>query len=161
MNYTRSKLVEELKRDEGYRDRPYLDSLGVVTIGIGHALGNIGIGNQTDRDLITALGVMDKPWPEAVLLHLFEIDCDEHEAALVNLARDKGVDLERLSDEQTRALINMTFNMGAGRLGFFHKMWAALAAGDYYEAARQALDSKWAKQVGVRSTRIAAQLRKE
>lgn len=40
MRYNRFKLTQELKRDEGYRDRPYFDSLGILTIGIGHALGS-------------------------------------------------------------------------------------------------------------------------
>jgi len=39
------------------------------------------------------------------------------------------------------------------------KMLAALKDGNYEGAAREALDSKWARQVGKRSERVAALLK--
>lgn len=54
-----------------------------------------------------------------------------------------------------RGLTNMVFNMGLGRLLGFQNMLKALAAKDYKEAAVEALDSKWAAQVGDRAKRIA------
>jgi lysozyme len=50
----------------------------------------------------------------------------------------------------------MALNLGWPRLSAFRNMLAALQAMDYATAAREALDSKWAKQVGARAERIAA-----
>lgn len=49
----------------------------------------------------------------------------------------------------------MCFNLGWPRLETFHGMFAALMSGEYAAAAREALDSKWEKQVGERAARIA------
>jgi lysozyme len=53
----------------------------------------------------------------------------------------------------------MCFNLGMPRLRQFRNMLAALEAGDFETAAREALDSRWAGQVGARAERIAAQIR--
>ncbi len=158
LNYDREALAQELDRDEGYEDHPYFDSLNILTIGRGHALGHASVTAET-RIAMERDGVMDKPWPKAVLEQLFAIDCDIHETELERLAKKMGADLAPLTDRRTRALINMTFNMGARRLGGFLRMWAAIKIGNWNEAADQALDSRWAKQVGPRAPRIAAMLR--
>jgi lysozyme len=53
----------------------------------------------------------------------------------------------------------MCFNMGPGNLAKFQNMIAALEAQDYDLAAAEALDSRWAKQVGQRAERLAQRLR--
>lgn len=158
LSYDKAKLSEQLKRHEGYRDHPYFDSLGILTIGIGHALGHVGLPVPL-QDAMLLKGVMDRPWPESVLQRLFEIDCAAHEAELEELAASMGVNLETLSDGRIRALLNMCFNMGPARLGQFKKMWAALARGDYAAAAREALDSRWSNQVGHRAFEVTDMLR--
>jgi len=49
----------------------------------------------------------------------------------------------------------MVFNMGMHTFLGFEKMIAALKRGDYEEARKQMLDSKWARQVGDRANRLA------
>jgi lysozyme len=53
----------------------------------------------------------------------------------------------------------MCFNLGIARLRGFKKMLAAMQAGDVETAAKEMLDSTWAKQVGARAHRLAAQWR--
>jgi lysozyme len=65
-----------------------------------------------------------------------------------------------LSEARQRAVVNMCFNLGITRLLGFSKALAALKAGQYEEAARQFLDSRWATQVGQRAQRIAELVRK-
>jgi lysozyme len=48
----------------------------------------------------------------------------------------------------------MCFNLGLTRLLGFKKFLAAMEAGDWKTAGVEMLDSKWARQVGVRSTRL-------
>ncbi len=158
LNYDREALAQELDRDEGYEDHPYFDSLNILTIGRGHALGHASVTAET-RVAMERDGVMDNAWPKAVLEQLFAIDCDIHEAELERLAEKMNADLAPLTDRRIRALINMTFNMGGRRLASFKKMWAAIKIADWQEAAVQALDSDWAPQVGPRAPRIAAMLR--
>ena len=57
------------------------------------------------------------------------------------------------------ALISLAYNLGGPGLASFVKLRAALRAGDLPAAADQALDSKWAGQVGRRAHETAALLR--
>ena len=129
-------LTEQLVRDEGLRLKPYKDSVGKLTIGVGR--------NLDDRGLSTS---------EAMMLLTNDIaDC----AADVNNA----LPWARGLDEARRGvLLNMCFNLGIhGLLGFTH-MLAALQTGLYAAAAAHMLDSRWAEQVGDRALRLAAQLK--
>ncbi len=66
--------------------------------------------------------------------------------------------VEDLDDQRQMILLDMAFNMGVPRLGKFKKMWAAIEDGDMIEASKQALDSRWASQVGRRAERLAERL---
>jgi lysozyme len=52
----------------------------------------------------------------------------------------------------------MCFNLGYTRLTKFTNMMGAMAEGKYNLAASEALNSKWARQVGKRSKDIAHML---
>ena len=56
------------------------------------------------------------------------------------------------------ALYSMACNLGLPRLASFVKMRHALGRHDYAQAAKDALDSEWAGQVGRRAEDIAALL---
>ena len=127
-------LTDQLIRHEGLMLKPYRDSMGILTIGVGRNLDDVGI----TRD-------------EAIMMLNHDID-----NARADLARvfpwTQNLDPVRLD-----ALTNMCFNLGIGRLRGFARMLLALQAGDWTEAAQQALDSKWAVQVGNRSHELAQQ----
>lgn len=130
-------LRQDLIRDEGLRLKPYVDTAGKLTIGVGRNLSDRGIAHD-----------------EALLL----LDNDVR-AACSDL--DRNVPWWRdLSEGRQRALLNMTFNLGWPRIGTFEGMLAALRSGQYVRAADEALDSAWARQVGARAARIAALLRR-
>jgi len=57
------------------------------------------------------------------------------------------------------ALLNMCFNLGINRLLGFKKMVAALQEKNFTLAAKEALNSKWAEQVGERAKDIALMIR--
>ena len=65
LNYDKAKLRAEIGRDEGYRNVPYFDSEGILTIGWGHALGHVGVPSEVQQAMLVS-GVMDKPWPTEV-----------------------------------------------------------------------------------------------
>ena len=128
-------LTKQLEVDEGFMEKPYDDTEGFLTIGHGILLEH-GISEFESRMLLLSR-----------LLDSFG-----------ELNRAKPI-VRQLSQKRVEALANMAFNLGVPRLLKFKKMWAAIEAGDFDEAAAQALDSKWATQVKGRADRIAALLR--
>ena len=124
-------LMNELKRDEGFRDCVYQCSAGKLTVGYGHNLE-------------------DSPIPEPVADSLLGYDIG---AAMRDCER---FDLYyTLDDVRKRVIINMVFNLGANGVSKFKKMIAAIEAKDYVTAASEMLDSKWASQVGERANRLS------
>jgi lysozyme len=59
--------------------------------------------------------------------------------------------LEGLSENRQFVLIDMSFNMGLSSLLKFRNFRSALLSEDYSRAADEMKDSRWYKQVGVRS----------
>lgn len=138
------QLVADLKRDEGLRLSAYKDTVGVWTIGYGHA--HVAPGTVWTREQA-----------EAALIE----DIKKHNAEL----REALPWIDGLSPNRRRVLQNMVFNLGLGSaatgkglLGFKNTL-AKIQAGDYSGAASNMLQSKWAKQVGERASRLAAHMR--
>lgn len=128
-----AKLREDIIEDEGLRTKPYTDTVGKLTIGVGRNLDDVGISRREalmllDNDLAWVFDDLDRnlPW------------------------------WRRMPEPAQRALANMALNLGYPRLSAFRNMLSALQAMDYETAAEECLDSKWARQVGDRSKRIAA-----
>ena len=130
------KLKEDLMRDEGIRLKPYTDTVGKVTIGFGRNLDDKGILLSEAHTML------------ANDVATCTIEC-----------RDAFAFWNELTEPQQRGLCNMVFNIGLTRVRGFKLMLAALEAGNYDLAAREALDSRWAEQVGDRAQRVATLLR--
>jgi len=127
-----TQIIDDLTLDEGLRLKPYRDTVGKLTIGVGRNLDDVGITENEARyllenDIGVAMAELDReaPW-----------------------WRD-------LPEPAQRALVNMCFNLGWPRLSKFRNMLGALRNGVYGAAANEALDSRWAAQVGDRARRIA------
>jgi lysozyme len=128
-------LIEQLARDEGVRLRPYTDTVGKTTIGVGRNLDDVGISREEAmallaNDIKNASDRVEQEFPWA----------------------------SQLDEARHGALVNMCFNMGVGRLLGFHKFLAALEAGDFKTASTEMLQSQWAQQVGARAQRLAQQI---
>lgn len=167
--YSRRDLLEFMKRHEGFRDVIYLDSLGVATVGIGHALGSkpvpeeyralFPVATATGVTPARIPGVIDRAFPREPLEVLFAgFDVSDAEREVQTLAELRGVDFDSLPSGKQIALVSMCYQLGAEGLGRFVKMWAALSRGDWPEAERQALDSLWARQTPGRAQETAAML---
>ncbi|MCK5615254.1 glycoside hydrolase family protein, partial [Candidatus Pacearchaeota archaeon] len=115
-----------------YRQFPYKCSAGKLTIGIGRNIEERGISEDEAKYLLHN----DIEICKAELNLLFPI-------------------VKALNSARYNVLINLCFNIGIKRTSGFKKMWAALSVGDYDEAARQMLDSKWAGQVGPRAIELS------
>jgi lysozyme len=125
------KELEILRRHEGFRSRPYKDTVGVLTIGFGR---NLHKGITKDEAEILLKG----DYYEALIECYDRIPC----FASLNRAR-------------RHVLVNMMFNLGSNRFMGFKKMLKALELNDYQRASEEMLDSKWASQVGNRSKELS------
>jgi lysozyme len=135
MNFDLAALQNELIRDEGLKLSAYQDSLGYWTIGVGRLIDARKGGKISEREARILLG-------NDIVSRASELDAA--------LPWWKG-----LSDGRQRAILNMAFNLGVPGLLGFRGMLAAMQAGDWEAASREALNSKWATQVGQRANRVA------
>lgn len=65
---------------------------------------------------------------------------------------------ENINDVRAEALCNMLYNLGEPHFLGFRKMRAAIRRNDWMEAAYQAQDSEWYRQVPRRAERVVKQL---
>ena len=131
-------LIDDIKRDESCRLTAYRDTVGVWTIGWGHAHvapDTVWTQQQADSaldaDIAGAIHDLDfrLPW------------------------------WRKLDDVRQDVLANMAFNMGMETLLGFHNTLAFIEAGNYGAASGGMLASRWSKQVGARATRLAAMMK--
>lgn len=127
----RQRLRAQLVLHEGLRLKPYTDTVGKLTIGIGRNLTDVGISRE-----------------EAYVLLEHDID-----ACLVDLQTFPG--FAQLDPVRQRVLVDMRFNLGPSRFRGFKRTLAAVAAGDYAAAAAGMRASKWSQQVKTRAVRLA------
>ncbi len=128
-------IEDQLIRDEALRLKPYRDSVGKLTIGVGRNLDDVGISQD-----------------EAMTLLQNDI---EHASAVLRTRLPWTISIDEV---RRAALVNMCFNMGIGGLLGFRKFLAALESGDYKSAAAEMMDSTWYKQVGDRAHRLSIQI---
>jgi lysozyme len=125
--------MQDLIRDEGKKSKPYKDTAGFLTIGIGHNLDQEGLCEEAIQaqfayDLKTkAIDPLDRylPW---------------HAGHPENIQR---------------ALANLMFNMGPGSLLQFKVFLSLIQKGHYKEAAEDLMNTKYATQVPRRAASIA------
>ncbi len=130
------KLMEQLIRHEGLKLKPYTDSVGKLTIGVGRNLEDVGIS-------------------ESEAMSMLENDINRAQFECVQKIDVFHVQVKARQD----VLINMVFNMGVNRVLGFKNMLRAIRNGDYAKAASDMLDSKWARQVGNRARELANQMK--
>jgi lysozyme len=128
-------LMADLKRDEGFRSSVYLDSEGWQTIGYG-----------TLVDIRKGAGIT--PF-EAEYLARNRIQI------AIDACRNNIPLWQTISQNRQCALVEMTYNLGIAGLMGFRNMLAAIKDDDWAKVAAEALNSKWARQVGQRAQRIA------
>lgn len=132
----RTALKRQLERHEGRRARPYEDTEGVLTIGVGRnltrGLSLTEIDLLLDNDIRSAMADTEKA---------------------VNT-------FHTLSPLRQQVLVNMMFNLGSRRFRGFKRMLAAIDKGNFPRAADEMMDSKWARQVHARATELAYDMRR-
>ena len=151
-NLSFDDIFDFIKEHEGVRPHIYKDSLGIPTVGIGFNMmrsdakhifkrlnfdydsvlsGNTDLTDQQMKDLFIEC------------LKIAYRDVKQYMPSYDNLPR-----------EIKLGLIDMSFNLGINRLSKFVKTKEFILQGDYKAAAAELKKSKWATQVGRRSSSI-------
>lgn len=148
MPIRKSLVVASMMRHEGLRLKPYLDTVGKLTIGYGRNLYDKGISQQESA---------------------FLLDNDVADGSAEALRAFAW--LLRLDEVRSAVIVEMVTSIGLPRFLGFKNCIAACAAGVaatspaeaerwFGVAAAELLDSDWREQVGpTRSGRLAEQLR--
>lgn len=124
-----------LVRHEAMKLKPYRDTQGKLTIGVGRNLDDVGISKEEaermlDADISRAVGY----------------------AGAFSWYRN-------LNEPRRDVILSMIFNMGPTRFREFKKMHQALMLGRFEIAAAEMLSSVWATQVGSRARELAEMMR--
>ena len=141
------RFIATMRRDEGVKSSPYRDSEGILTIGIGHNIEDNPLNEELQGWLNSGGELTDK--------EINDIFTEDVQVAIKDVENIFAESWESLSQVRKEVLVNMAFNLGGPRLRQFKKMIAAVNDKDYAEAGTQMLDSRWARQVGNRSKRLA------
>lgn len=129
-------VYAQLIDHEGLRLKPYKDTVGKLTIGVGRNLDDVGISEE-----------------EAMILLGNDVQkaADDIEALVPNVGE--------LEVARQLVLIDMAFNLGRTRLAKFRRMLAAVRAVKFEEAADEMVNSRWYQQVGRRAVKLERQMR--
>ncbi|XP_060556020.1 probable T4-type lysozyme 1 [Ruditapes philippinarum] len=139
------RIKAQLKVDEGFDDKVYLDSVGLRTFGIGHLIKKgdpeykLEVGTSIGQDRIDSAFVQDF-----------------NEAAA--LTKEIYPECETWPSEVKEIMVNMAFNLG-GRLKGFKNLAKALEERNWTTAADEMKNSKWYGQVKSRGERLVGRMR--
>lgn len=128
-------VEEQLRRDEGVREKPYKDSVGKTTIGVGRNLTDVGLNAEEIEFLLAN-------------------DIDRAATAAQRLVKT----FDTLSETRKAVLVNMAFNLGYIRFSGFKRMIEAVEERRFKDAAAEMLNSTWAQQVSSRAVRLSQQM---
>ena len=137
-------LKKKIKKNEGFRNKPYLDSLGHPTIGYGHLI--------TNKEKKTLKGKFSKKF----LLKLFDKDFKK-------ALRDykKNFNHKKHPKNTKEVLVEMIFQLGIKKQQKFLKLNNHLKKNNMFLAALEMKNSLWYKQTPKRVDRLVKLLLKK
>jgi len=136
------RLLQSVKKHEGYRNKVYLDTLGKRTVGVGHLC-------------VEDFWEDDKEYSEEMLMNILKDDLKNAIEGAERLLKDCRI-LDSLAKE---IIIEMVFQLGETGVSKFKNMLKALKEGpDYQTAAIEMLDSRWAKQTPNRAAAMSSEM---
>jgi lysozyme len=117
---------------EGKRSTPYKDSLGKLTVGVGHLM------NATDKV---------RPYSEAEIQKMFAADLEDAK----NITTSMFPNFRTLPKEAKLILVSLSFNLGKSGLGKFKRFVTSVNSNDFKEASNHLRDPLWFRQTGKRA----------
>jgi len=135
-------IKQMIMQHEGVKTKPYKDSKGLWTVGVGHLIG----------DGKTLPDSMNREFSQQEVMAMFDQDFASH---LAIAQRTPGWD--KANDTAKGAMIDLAFNMGQW-WNKFPNTAKSLAAGDWQAAAAGLRDSEWYKQVKGRAVTVTGMI---
>ena len=117
-------IEELLIKHEGLKLKPYKDTRGILTIGVGRNLDDLGISKD-----------------EA--MYLLENDIKRCE----NELREIFINFDELPENAKLVLIDMIFNLGKTRFLKFKHMISAVKNRNWENMIKEMKDSKWCREL--------------
>src|ERR1041385_4906229 len=126
-----NRMKAQLHLHESEKLKPYYDTVGKLTIGVGRNLTDVGISRDESDYLLTndineVLGFINAHFPW----------------------------WKTLDEVRQRVIVDMTFNLGAKILQF-QSFLKAVSDKRWHDASEHMLNSLWAQQVKTRATRLS------
>lgn len=148
--------------EEGYREKPYRDSEGYPTVGIGIRIGPKGA--DLAQYQFTVPRTVAEVWVRCYLDQMvLQIETDPKYAqirqALNYLRVVAYAGASDYQDPRIAVLLSMGYQMGLDGLAKFVNTLRFIQQGDWNKAADGMLQSLWAKQTPNRAKRHAEQMR--
>lgn len=143
-----SQIIPLLNYEEGYREKPYIDTEGYPTVACGIKIGPKGasLSNYT----FSVPRIVGDAW-----LDLFV----KSTANKMNDNPSIVAALKACNPARRDILVSMAYQMGVNGLASFKNTLAMVATGNYSGAANGMLSSLWAKQTPNRAKRHAEVMR--
>lgn len=146
-------IFSMLSQDEGLKLNVYKDTLGYWTVGIGHLLTKVDDKALAIKNLDALVA---RPTNGSITAseanRIFQKDVAVAKTSLQS--KGLGVLLQSLNEPRQAALINMSFQLGAGGVAQFKKSMSLLASGKFEQAAVELKNSTWYTQTKNRATRV-------
>lgn len=159
-------IIDLIRVEEGWRERPYLCSESYPTVGYGFRLGPKIVGPDKhercrqlyDFELPRTAG--DVWLAELVASRIKQMIANPRidPAYLECVAVDEQMG-HNLPGPRASVLISMAFQMGVDGLASFRQTLLCIQSHDWFQAETQMLKSKWASQTPNRARRHARQIR--
>ena len=139
VNLDEKAVKDMIIRHEGKVNKPYKDSLGLWTVGVGHLIGD---GKSLPDS-------WNREFSDAEIMKLFDEDYDHHRKAAEKISG-----FDKFNTAGQGALTDLTFNMGPNWTSRFPNTAKQIAKGNAEGAAAGLQDSKWYTQVGKRAPEV-------
>ena len=138
------RLLASVKQHEGYKDHVYLDTRNKRTVGVGH----LCVEDHWEDH---------KKYPEEMLMNVLKDDLKN----AIQGAGELCSDCPDLRDQAKELIVEMVFQLGKTGVSKFRNMWKALKEKppSYSVAAKEMLDSRWAKQTPNRAKEMSDHMR--
>jgi lysozyme len=136
-DFVTEDMIELIKAHEGFSSTPYRDTVGILTVGYGRNLEDVGISQEEAERLLRN-------------------DVYGLEQSIIRIIPD----YYNLSDNRKSVIVNMAFNLGIPRFRQFIKTIDFVNRGLFTEASIEMLNSRWATQVKGRAKYLSDMMRK-
>ena len=142
------ELINELKREEGFRDRVYQCSEGVDTIGYGFNVSYL------TKDELALNGGFIEPMSEEIATKILESKVSK----IIKSVDEVYSWIDNLPEVVKIGIYDMIYQLGIKGFGSFVNTQKYLKLLDYNKAIENIKNSKWAKQTPRRANNLIKRL---